>query len=60
MELGNHLNPYSKLQNNIQDKLDNLELNNSEKLELLKQIPSRWEKLGDLLLIPENSFNSEI
>jgi len=60
MELGNHLNPYSKLQNNIQDKLDNLELNNSEKLELLKQIPSRWEKLGDMLLIPENSFNSEI
>ena len=60
MELGNHLNPYSKLQNNIQDKLDDLELNNSEKLELLKQIPSRWEKLGDMLLIPENSFNSEI
>ena len=60
MELGNHLNPYSKLQNNIKDKLDNLDFNNSEKLELLNQIPSRWEKLGDMLLIPENSFNSDI
>ena len=59
MELGNHLNPYSKLQNNIKDKLDNLDFNNSEKLELLNQIPSRWEKLGDMLLIPENSFNSD-
>ena len=59
MELENHLNPYSKLQNNIKDKLDNLDFNNSEKLELLNQIPSRWEKLGDMLLIPENSFNSD-
>lgn len=59
MELRNHLNPYSKLQNNIKHKLDNLDFNNSEKLELLNQIPSRWEKLGDMLLIPENSFNSD-
>ena len=49
MELRNHLNPYSKLQNNIKHKLDNLDFNNSEKLELLNQIPSRWEKLGDML-----------
>ena len=60
MELKNHLNPYSKLQFSIAKELENLGLSDSKKLELLEQIPSRWEKLGDLVLIPEGSLNSKI
>ena len=60
MELKNHLNPYSKLQFSIAKELEYLGLSDSKKLELLEQIPSRWEKLGDLVLIPEDSLNSKI
>ena len=43
----------------ISNNQKNTNMSFQEKLELLNQIPSRWEKLGDMLLIPENSFNSD-
>tara|TARA_B100001559_G_C16503028_1_gene624351 strand:+ start:6850 stop:7779 length:930 start_codon:yes stop_codon:yes gene_type:complete len=60
MDSKDRLSPYSILRYKIENELDNLDIDDTKKLELIKQIPSRWEKLGDMVLIPENSLNSEI
>ena len=58
MESRNHSNPHLRIKENIVFELDNLGVSESLKMELVKEIPSRWEKLGDMILIPESSFNS--
>tara|TARA_X000000368_G_C23041678_1_gene717225 strand:+ start:1577 stop:2506 length:930 start_codon:yes stop_codon:yes gene_type:complete len=58
MELRNHSNPHLRIKENIVFELDNLRVRESLKMELVKEIPSRWEKLGDMILLPESSFNS--
>jgi len=59
MKLSNRLNPHLRLQKNIAIELENLGVSESIKLELIKEIPSRWEKLGDLVLLPESSLSSK-
>ena len=53
------ITPHLRLRNYIEMELNNFEINESLKLELLEEIPKRWEKLGDLVLFPELSFTSE-
>lgn len=56
----NHLSPYSKIKMVIQKQFENLDLDDDQYSKLLEEIPSRWEKLGDMVLIPESSFSSTI
>ena len=58
MALEKRLNPYFQLQENLSIELDNLGISEKIKLELIEEIPSRWEKLGDLVLLPESTFTS--
>ena len=58
MESRNHSNPHLRIKENIVFELDDLGVRESLKMELVKEIPSRWEKLGDMILLPESSFNS--
>jgi len=53
------INPHLRLRNYIEVELNNFKIKNPLKLELLEEIPKRWEKLGDLVLFPELSFTSE-
>lgn len=59
MKLSNRLKPHLKLQENLKIELDNLDLSEPIKLELIEEVPSRWEKLGNLVLFPEFSFSSK-
>ena len=58
MESRNHSNPHLRIKENISFELEDLGVRESLKMELVKEIPSRWEKLGDMILLPESSFNS--
>ncbi|MED5485313.1 MAG: hypothetical protein VYE59_01710 [Candidatus Thermoplasmatota archaeon] len=58
MEPINHLSPRLRIKENIEFELDNIGVSESLKIELVKEIPSRWEKLGNMILLPESSFNS--
>ena len=53
------VDPHLRLKNNIETELESLGINEKLKLKLIKEIPKRWEKLGDLVLFPELSFTSE-
>ncbi|RAH15172.1 MAG: hypothetical protein CMB56_003395 [Methanobacteriota archaeon] len=56
----NNLNPYSKMKILIEKELNDIGLDCDTRSKLLKEIPSRWEKLGDMVLVPELSFYSII
>lgn len=59
MGLENRLNPYNELKKRLGFQLDNLGISEKIKLELIEETPSRWEKLGDLVLLPESTFTSK-
>jgi len=60
MTVNNHLNPYSRIKILLEKELKKIILDGDARFELLKEVPSRWEKLGDMVLIPEFSFSSII
>ena len=55
MESRNHSNPHLRIKENIVFELDNLGVSESLKMELVKEIPSRWEKLGDMVIFPQGT-----
>jgi len=52
-------NPHQRMFEGLNSLLNEAKLNSTSKNNILNKLPKRWERYGDLILFPKNSFSED-
>ena len=50
-------NPHDRIQKGLESLLSTINIESDTKNEILDKVPKRWERYGELILFPKNSFS---